>query len=524
MDSSTIRPAERPPSHVADLVTRAATRIPEHPAIVDVTSGNTLTWAMLDGAVSAEVARLRSAGVVNGDRVVIRLANGAAFCVAVLGALRAGAVAVPYGPIAVLRELQIVFADCAPSVVVAAEGDRAAVEAAAAAGATVLTSPDVTAGAPDAATITPTGDPEDIALLVYTSGTTGTPRGVRLSHRAVLANREQTAALRPAPITPVDRVLLSLPLFHVFGLAAGFLQVCWAGATVVLTDRFDADHIADVLVEHRVSGLAGVPTMFRSLLDLPAARLREATAGVRLCTSGGAPLPRQWLAGFREATGLSVFEGYGLTECGPVLTTNPYGSEPKPGSVGRPLPGVELRLVDADGRPLDAGADPDPDDIDEYVSDPAHDTGLVSVRGPNLFSGYWPDGAGGPDADGWFRTADVGFLDADGDLHLVDRSSDLVIVNGFNVYPREVEQVLAELPGIAEAAVVGVPDERAGEAVKAVLVRAAGAELTEEQVREHCVIRLARFKVPAVFEFVDVLPRTPTGKVARRQLAGQAPE
>jgi long-chain acyl-CoA synthetase len=198
--------------------------------------------------------------------------------------------------------------------------------------------------------------------------------------------------------------------------------------------------------------------------------------------------------------------------------------------VGRPLPGVELRLVDREGTPLDSGSEPDPEDLDDLddldgldsdVFD-AQDTGLVAVRGPNLFSGYWPDGAGGPDDEGWFRTADVGFLDADGDLHLVDRSSDVVIVNGFNVYPREVEQVLVELPGVAEGAVVGVPDDRTGEAVKAVLVRVPDAELTEEDVRAHCVERLARFKVPTVIEFADALPRTPTGKVARRQLAGQS--
>ncbi|MGH3587516.1 MAG: AMP-binding protein, partial [Pseudonocardia sp.] len=340
-----------------------------------------------------------------------------------------------------------------------------------------------------------------------------------LSHRAVLANRAQTAALRPAPVLPVDRILLSLPLFHVFGLAAGLLQVCWAGATVVLTERFDPAHVAEVLVGQRVSGMAGVPSMFRALLELPPDELRAATAGLRLCTSGGAPLPPQWLDEFREATGLPIYEGYGLTEGGPVLTINAIGGPPKRGSVGRALPGVELRLVDAEGNPIDVASVPDPEDIDEDVSDPSHDTGLVAVRGPNLFSGYWPDGTGGPDADGWFRTADVGFLDADGDLHLVDRSSDLVIVNGFNVYPREVEQVLAELAGVAEAAVVGLPDERTGEAVKAVLVRAEGVGLTEEEVRAHCVERLARFKVPTVVEFVAELPRTPTGKVARRKLA-----
>ncbi len=517
MDSSPIpEPASSSPGHLVDLVTRAAARVPEQPAIVDVSSGNTTTWFQLAGAVSAEASRLRTAGVSRGDRVVVRLANGTPFCVALLGALAAGAVAVPHGPIAVARELALVFADCRPTVVVAAESDDVARSAAAAVGAVMIAPPDVTAPAGDPSGVV-VGGGEDIALLVYTSGTTGIPRGVCLSHRAVLANREQTAALRPAPVTPVDRVLLSLPLFHIFGLAAGFLQVCWAGATVVLTERFDPPEIAQVIVEQRVSGLAGVPSMFRSLLDLPHDELRAALAGVRLCTSGGAPLPALWLAQFRDATGLSIFEGYGLTEGGPVITTNRMDSAPKPGSVGRALPGVELRLVDADGRPIDVESEPDPDDIDEDVSDPAQDTGLVALRGANLFSGYWPGGGGGPDAEGWFRTADVGFLDADGDLHLVDRSSDLVIVNGFNVFPREVEQVLAELDGVAEAAVIGVPDDRTGEAVKAVLVLS--GDVTEDQVRAHCALRLARFKVPAVIQFVDALPRTPTGKVARRQLA-----
>ena len=520
MESPTRSPLAAPPSHVADLVARAAARTPDHAAIIDVTSGITLSWADLDVAVTAEAQRLAGAGVTGGDRVVLRLANGAGFCITLLGALRAGAIAVPFGPVGVARELEIVLADCRPAVMVAAEGDEAAARCGSSAQVRLLPAPDPAARpsgpAPDRG---PGG--EEIALLVYTSGTTGSPRGVQLSHRALLANRAQTAALRPAPVIPVDRVLLSLPLFHIFGLAAGFLQVCWAGATVVLTERFEPATVADVLVEQRVSGMAGVPSMFRAMLEMPAERLREATAGLRLCTSGGAPLPPELLAAFQEATGLPIHEGYGLTEGGPVLTTN-VGRAVKPGSVGRPLPGVELRLVDAVGNPIDAVTEPDPEELDEDVNDPSQDTGLVAVCGPNLFSGYWPDGSGGPNAEGWFRTADVGFLDADGDLHLVDRSSDLVIVNGFNVYPREVEQVLGELPAVAESAVVGVPDERSGEAVKAVVVRADGAELTEEEVLAHCGERLARFKVPTVVEFVDALPRTPTGKVARRQLAGRA--
>lgn len=594
MDSPT-GPAER--AHLADLVAASAARIPEHPAIVDVIASGAdatvLTWADVDAAVSAESARLHAAGVEPGDRVGIRLPNSAALCVALLGAFRAGAVAVPCGPAAVARELEIVFGDCRPTVVIAPDGDGVAATATAASEAALLGPPDLDARA---ALTSPVGDGggvgggpggEDIALLLYTSGTTGTPRGVQLSHRALLANRDQVAELRPSPITPVDRVLLALPMFHIYGLAAGFLQACRSGATVVVSADLGAAHLADLLVDQRVSVLAGLPSTFRSLLDLPADRLRTATAGVRLCTSGGAALPPPWLAEFRTVTGLPIVEGYGLTEAGPVVTSNAVGGGGKPGSVGRALPGIELRLVDAAGRPFTAGADDEHDDggrgggvggagepvdlaeaergaeettdgkvdataagktdaeaagkADRKVDkkavrtadlrddfafdddpDPAHETGLVALRGPNLFSGYWPDGAGGPDASGWFRTADVGFLDADGDLHLVDRSSDLVIVNGFSVYPREVEQVLVELAGVAEAAVVGVPDDRTGEAVKAVLVPAAGATLSEQAVRDHCVERLARFKVPTVIEFSTALPRTPTGKIARRQLAGQS--
>uniref|UniRef100_UPI0015F0A749 AMP-binding protein n=1 Tax=Pseudonocardia pini TaxID=2758030 RepID=UPI0015F0A749 len=305
--------------------------------------------------------------------------------------------------------------------------------------------------------------------------------------------------------------------------AAGLLQVCWAGATVVLTERFDPQATPGILREHRVSAIAGVPSMYRALLDADHAELSAALEGVRICTSGGAPLPPAWLTAFREATGMEVLEGYGLSEAGPVVTSNQPGHS-KPGSVGRPLPGVELRLVDAAGEPL-AGRpaeELEEGDPSDDFSDPGDDTGLVSVRGPNLFSGYWPDGAGAPDAEGWFRTADVGYLDPDGDLHLVDRSSDLVIVNGFNVYPREVEQVLTGLDGVAEVAVVGVPDDRTGAAVKAVLVPAPGADLDADAVRAWCEARLARFKRPTVIDFVEELPRTPTGKIARRVLAGTA--
>ncbi|MEQ3550412.1 AMP-binding protein [Pseudonocardia nematodicida] len=516
--------------HLADLISRNAAERPGHDAVRDLAGEAplTLSWSAFDAAVSAEAARLRAAGVRPGDRVAVGLPDGAAYCVALFGALRADAVGVPFAAGSVARELDSVFGQAGPAVVVAGPDDEAAAGTARECGARLLGPPEVSAPVPDAAPTAVPTDPKRIALIVFTSGTTGRPRGVQLSHRALLANREQAAALRPAPVNAVDRVLLALPLHHVYGLAAGLLQVCWAASTVVLPGRFDPERMLSVIVDERVSVVSGVPSMFHMLLahlggpEGDAGRLRTALAGVRLCTSGGAPLPAAWLAEFRAAAGLDLHEGYGLSEGGPVITSNALGRPPKPGSVGRPLPGVELRLVDAAGRPL-AEARPEPDDEDEVDlddgSEPTDDTGLIALRGPNLFSGYWPDGSGGPDDDGWYTTADVGYLDADGDLHLVDRSSDLVIVNGFNVYPREVEQVIAELDEVAEVAVVGVPDDRTGAAVKAVVVRAPGSELTGEQVEEHCAARLARFKRPAVVHFADELPRTPTGKIARRTLA-----
>jgi long-chain acyl-CoA synthetase len=285
-----------------------------------------------------------------------------------------------------------------------------------------------------------------------------------------------------------------------------------AGATAVLLPKFGVQDALAAIETNRITTMVGVPAMYAALLTVPDDRLHEALATVRLFTSGAAPLPPAVLAGLRRVTGLPVYEGYGLTETGPVLTSTLASGYAKAGSVGRPIPGVHLRLVDNDGDPLPG---PDPDD---ELDDESGGTGLVAASGPNLFSGYWPDGAHGPDAEGWFRTGDIGYLDAEGDLHLVDRANDLIIVNGFNVYPHEVEHVLCQLTGVAEAAAVGVLDERTGEAVKAVIVPQPGAQLSAEQVIEYCTTRLARFKVPATVEFAESLPHTATGKLARAVL------
>lgn len=509
--------------NVADLVSAAARRDPAHPALIESVSGRGLSWGQLDAAVNGEAARLTERGVRPGERVVLRMPASVAFCVSLFGALRAGGVAVPVGPGASGRELERVLDSCRARLLVATAHDPTAQEAAGRAGVARLDPPTWDGAFPPAAEAAggPATDGEDLAVLVFTSGTTGRPRGAMLSHRALLANLAQCAALRPAPVNAADRVLLALPLFHSYGLGPGLLQVANCAATGVLAERFDAEEALATVHRYRVTVVAGVPPMYRAWLQLPPERLAAGLRTVRLFSSGAAPLEPAVLAGIREVTGLAVFEGYGLTETGPVLTSTLVGGVAKLGSVGRPLPGVpsegvgpvELRLVDAAGRPLPT----DEDDED------AGGTGIVAARGPNLFSGYWPDGGLGPAelpglGPGWIRTGDVGYLDTDGDLYLVDRVDDLIIVNGFNVYPREVEDVLLEHPGVREAAAIGVPDERTGEAVRAVLVAAEGMSPSAEEIVEHCSRRLARFKVPVQVALVDTLPHLPTGKLARRTL------
>ena len=480
--------------NVADLVAEAAQRAPGRAALVDAASGRTLTWAQTNHAVGAYAARLADAGLRPNDRVVIALPNGPEFCVAFFAVTRAGGVAVP-AP-ATSPELPRLVEDSGARLVV---GDT-------------ITAPDLDATAEPGPSV---GGGEDVAVLCFTSGTAGVPRGVMLSHRALLSNVRQCAQLRPAPVTASDRVLLVVPLSHLYGLGPGLLQVASAAATAVLMDSFGTARALSVCADHHVTALVGVPAMYQALAAAPPERLAEALASVRLLTSGAAPLPPAVLSAVKQATGLQVFEGYGLTETGPVLTSTLVGGVAKPGSVGRPLVDVELMIVDSDGRAVGASTDPDEEG---WFDEDEPETGRVAVRGPNLFSGYWPDGHGGPDADGWFRTGDVGYLDADGDLRLVDRANDLIIVNGFNVYPNEVEKVIDELPDVAESAAVGVQDERTGEHVVAVVVLKAGASLTEDDVRDHCAAKLARFKVPRAVRFADELPHTATGKLQRASL------
>lgn len=529
---------------MADLVRRAAATGAGRPALR--WHDRLITWGELDAQVDAVAATLRSlvptgchtsqgpAGVAVGPRMAIALPNVPEFAVAYFGALRAGYVVVPVNPGYTARELRHVLADTGAEVIVGTPAVLSAVagiEAPALRHAYRLGEPTggETAGArPFADLLAGSAGPvdavtggEDIAVLLYTSGTSGMPKGAMLSHRALLANHAQLAAIDPRPVGPDDVVLLSLPLFHSYGLNTGLGGIAYHGACGVLVERFDpADTLARIQSD-AVTVVVGVPPMFVAW-SLMGERLATAFRGVRMAVSGAAPLDAATARRFGEVVGAPVYEGYGLTETAPVLATTLGEKNPKPGSIGRPLPDIEIKLVDAEGNVVgeidDEGVDDDDIDYDAPGS-PGTDPGVMVVRGPNLFSGYWPDGHGGPDADGWWSTADIAYADADGDLYLVDRVGDLIIVSGFNVYPHEVELVLHSHPAVVESAVVGVPHPYTQQAVKAYVVRRPDATVTAEDLIAHCEANLARFKCPTAVEFVPELPKSATGKVRKGELA-----
>ncbi len=347
-------------------------------------------------------------------------------------------------------------------------------------------------------------DDAEIAVLLFTSGTAGAPRAAKLTHGNLAANIGQVQAHPGLQVGPQDIGLAALPFFHVFGLNVSLGVGLHAGGQTVLLDHFDAARAVELVRVHEVTILAGVPTMFGAILDLPEPLASPASfSSVRLAVSGAAELPLERAEAFRDRFGITIHEGYGLTEAAPIVTTTAVENAPRFGSIGPPLPGVDVRLVGDDGEDVVAG-----------------DPGEIWVRGANVFVGYWDD----PEAtarvlvDGWLRTGDVAVADDDGYLSLVDRKKDLIIVSGFNVFPAEVEEVLLAHPGIADAAVIGVPSPRTGEAVAAWVVPEPGVTLTAEAVREHAARQLARYKVPATVEIVDALPRNDAGKLLRREL------
>ena len=515
---------------VAQLVAEAAQERPDQLAIVE-TGGRSLTWAELEDQVARVATGLGRAGLVAGQRVMIVMGNRLEFVTTYLGVLRAQVVAVPANPRATDVELARMLADSGARAVVAEAatldgvrralqlvagaraGDRDEIDAdllerAAADPRLYVVEGEAAEGersyaelvADDPRPVPPLPDPDKLACLLYTSGTSGRPRAAMLTHRALIANIDQAARVQPPMIHGDDVVLGVLPLFHVYGLNAVLGSVLRHRAKLVLTDHFDPQETLDLIEDEAVSVVPVAPPVFAYWAPLE--HLRERLGPVRLILSGSAPLSPELIERFTTLTGIPIHQGYGLTEAAPVVTSTLCSQRLQNGSVGAALPGIELRLVDEQGRP------PEGDDAGE-----------IQVRGDNMFSGYWPDGSEGPDADGWWSTGDVGYLDETGDLFLVDRLKELVIVSGFNVYPVEVEEVIREVEGVRQAAVIGVEDPATGEAVVAYVVAPEVADV-EDAVRAHCATRLARFKQPSRIEVVEALPTGVTGKVQKGRLRG----
>jgi long-chain acyl-CoA synthetase len=492
-------------ANIAGFLRASAQR---HPDATCILSGDaSFTWSEIDTAVDSFAAGLVTRGLHAGDRVALLLGNSVEFVIAYFGAARAGLVSVPLNPAYTSAEVAVLLADSAARMlIVQPSTERVGEESAAALPGCEIVSTtgpawaEIMRAGGDAVLAEVATSPDVLALLLFTAGTSGRPKGAMLTHGALRSNIEMLLTLtEPPAVVDDDVVLVVLPMFHVYGLNTALGLAVAAGATIVISDRFDPAESLQLIVRHRVTTIAGAPAMYQAWCATPG--LGEAMATVRMLSSGGAPLPPRIFELFAELTGLRIYEGYGMTETAPVVSTTLVSGAPKAGSVGRPLPGLDVRLVDEAGSEVDEG-----------------DPGEVWVRGPSVFRGYWPDGAGGPDADGWFRSGDVAYADEEGDLHLVDRRREVILVNGFNVYPREIELVIDDLPGVAETAVVGVPDDTTGEAVTALVVTRAGATLTPEQIAEHCATRLARFKCPTVIRVVDALPHSATGKVAKGRL------
>lgn len=502
--------------NLAGLIREAADATPDRPALLF--HGRPTSFAELDELVDLTAGAMAGLGVGKGDRVGLLVGNVPEFAQCLYGAMRAGAIACPLNVMLTPDEIGSILADAGAKVVVTELSFLPGLL-------------EVREELPDLETVLVVGGPpapagtisleealreggsapevevatEDLAVIAYTAGTTAEPKGAMLSHGNLLANLDQIAGVPALQEAQDDVVLLALPLFHSFALSVGLGLTIKTGATSVLAERFDPEETLSLVERHGVTILLGAPPMFAAWAAL-AGRGEGPTpdlSSVRIAVSGAAPLPPEVLRAFQDRFGITIWEGYGLTECAPAVTTNAVGPEAKPGSIGLPLPGLEIRLVDEHGEEVEEG-----------------DPGEIQVRGPNVFAGYWarPDATAAIFEGDWLRTGDVAYRDEDGYLFLVDRKKDLIIVSGFNVYPKEVEEALERHPGIAEAAVVGIADERTGEAVQAWVVPAAGVELTADAIREFLRDHLARFKWPKEIRVVDELPHHVTGKVLRRAL------
>ena len=499
---------------IASILAESAVRFPNNDAVV--LGDLRISYAQLWEHAKQYAAVLREHGVGPGDKVALLLPNTPHFPLAYFGTLALGGVAVPVHALLKAEEIEYVLADSGAKVLVCAapllgEGAKGA-ELAGVPVLAVMDGGDATIERIDTLALAATPiesleprEPEDTAVILYTSGTTGKPKGAEITHLNVTMN-VVVSAQHSFDISEADTVLGCLPLFHTFGQTCCMNTAFYVGATVVLLPRFDGPAALQLLVDEKCTVFMGVPTMYIALIE--AAKSSDLRPQLKVALSGGAALPLAVLERFAEVFGTDVFEGYGLTETSPVATFNQKGFPPKAGTVGKSIWGVETEIAKAE--------------VDERIELlPTGELGEIVVRGHNVFKGYLnkPEATAAAIVDGWFRTGDLGTKDEDGYVTIVDRKKDMVIRGGYNVYPRDVEEVLLRHPAIGQVAVIGVPDDQYGEEVCAVVVK--DAEVTEAEVVAYGKEHLAGYKYPRRVVFVEALPLGPSGKVLKRELVAQ---
>lgn len=518
-------------SSVTALMDAAMVKYADRPAFHSL--GRSITYAQVDQLSAAFCAYLQhQLGVRKGDRIAVMLPNFAAFPLAMLGIIRAGAIQVNVNPLYTPRELAhqlrdagcdtiVIFAGSTPTlaeiigetpvknVITVKPGDGLGLDAPsppidARLKQTIAFADALAAGAQLKRTpVTLTGD--DNLYLQYTGGTTGLSKGATLSHRNLIANTEQFKALMGDVMTDgQDSVVTAIPLYHIFALMVNLISYFSVGAeNWLVANPRDMDGFVATLKAARPTVFTGVNTLFQGLCMHPGLKEVDWSRG-RLCAGGGSAILEPTAKRWQEITGLFIREGFGLSETSPIVSLNPPSVSEYTGTTGVPMPSTDVKLIDDDGNEVPEGG-----------------SGEICVKGPQVMSGYWQNPKANEAAftpDGYFKTGDVGLIDERGFLKIVDRKKDMVIVSGFNVYPNDVESVATAIPGVAECACIGVPDDKTGEAVKLFVVRAPGATLTEQDVIDGCRKGLTAYKVPKYVVFIDALPKSTVGKILRREL------
>ncbi|HEY9564891.1 MAG TPA: long-chain fatty acid--CoA ligase [Nocardioides sp.] len=515
--------------NLASLLENSARDFADRDAVI---LGDTrLSYAQVNGAANQVANLLVERGIGPGDKVALTCPNLPFFTIVYYGILKAGATVVPLNVLLKGREIAYHLEDSdakayfcfegTADLPMAAEGSVGFEQVAGCESFFVITADPAAASPIEGAETfasalagkaptfeTVAADSSDTAVILYTSGTTGQPKGAELTHSNMISNALSGEQLFGADSANPDTYLCVLPLFHSFGQTVIQNGAFAFGGTVVMLPRFEAQAALGLMLKEKVTFFAGVPTMYWGLLGAlgEGVDVSAIAENLRIAAAGGSALPGEVHKNFKERFGVTILEGYGLSETSPVASFSPYGEEPRVGSIGLPIPGVEMKLINDDWTDTSEG--------EESV-------GEIAIKGPNVMKGYYdrPDATAEAIHDGWFRSGDLARKDADGFYYIVDRSKDMILRGGFNIYPREIEEVLLSHPDVSLAAVIGVPHESHGEEVKAVVILEDGASVTAEELVAWGKEQFAAYKYPRIVEIVEALPMTATGKILKRELS-----